>query len=119
MADSIVRNSSPTVPIANLVFVTSDYDAAVELENILHKQMNGSGFNVTYKPARLRSGTLRLLFGTAAHAWTAVPILTSSYSFTLTADVSQTSMTFVLRPGELRPRPQGRVWVLEVPFQEV
>lgn len=122
MTDSIVRNSSPTVPIANLRFVTG-YDGGHRIENVLNPQLNGEGYNVTYRPARLRSGTLRLLFASAAHAWAAVAVLKTSHTFTLTADVSELGMTFVLRPGELKPNPgSGDVsapWLVEVPFQEV
>lgn len=121
MTDTIVRNSVPTAPVADLLFV-SDYDSGLEVENLLHPTLNASGHIVVYRPARLRSGTMQLVFPTAAAAWAAVPILSGGYTYTLTADLTQLSMTFVLRPGRLRPRQgitSGRVWLLEIPFQEV
>lgn len=120
MTDTIVRNSSPTVPIANLLFVHG-YDASVGITTVLHEQLHGSGFNAVYRPARKRAGTMSLLFATAADAWAAVALLSTSYSFTLTADVPELSMTFALRPGDLRPinDPGFKAWSVEVPFQEL
>ena len=121
MADSIVRNSTPTVPIANIRFVLNDYETALKVENILHPVLNGAGHNITWKPTRNRAGTLTVLFATAAHAWAAVALLRTSYTFTLTADVPELSMTFAVRPGDLKPRNEQtfKVWLLDVPFQDV
>jgi len=121
MVDTIVRNSTPTVPIANLRFVVQGYDAALPVENIIHPILNAAGHNVTYRPTRNRAGTLGLLFATAAHAWAAIALLRTAYTFTLTADVAELSMTFVLRPGALQPRnePSFKVWIVDVPFQDV
>ena len=123
MSDSIVRNSSPTAPIADLVFV-SGYAAGLRVENILHRKLNGSGHDVVYKPVRLPAGRLTLHFATSAHAWAAIALLMTPYTFTLTADVAEVSMTFVLQPGDLTPRPAATAgdvddWTVEVPFQEV
>lgn len=120
MSDTIVRNSSPTVPIANLRFVV-EYGAALDVENIVHPILNSAGHNVTFKPTRNRAGTLGLLFATAAHAWAAIALLRTAYTFTLTADVPELSMTFVLRQGALQPRnvPSFKVWIVDVPFQDV
>lgn len=121
MTDTIVRNSTPGVLITNLLGVTGN-DGAHEIETVLNAQMNGSGYNITYRPARLRSGTLTLLFATPAHAWAAVALLKTPYSFTLTADIPQLGMTFVLRPGRLQPALADEgidAWTVEVPFQEV
>ena len=121
MVDTIVRNSSPTATIANLLAVVHSYRASRRVEHIVHPRLNDSGYNVTYKPVRLRAGRLSLLFATAAHAKAAVDLLVTGYTFTLTADVSQASMTFVVAPGDLDPQPQegSDKWVVEVPFQEV
>lgn len=120
MTDTLVRNSAPAVPIANLLFVHG-YDVGVQIENILQGQLHGSGYNVVYQPARKRSGTLNLLFASSAHAWAAIALLSTAYNFTLTADVPELSMTFALRPGDLRPRwhPGHDAWSVEVPFQEL
>lgn len=120
MTDSIVRNSSPSAQIANLLFVHG-YDVGLQIENILHEQLHGSGYNVVYRPARKRSGTISLLFASAAHGWAAIALLSTEYNFTLTADVPQLSMTFALRPGDLRPRhdPGYKAWSVDVPFQEL
>ena len=120
MTDTVIRNSIPVVPIANLIFV-SGYESGQQIENILHPQLNGTGYNITYRPARLRAGTLRLLFATPAQAAAAITVLLAPNTFTLTADVAQVSMTFVLRPGVLRPVLTEDVvpWMVEVPFQEV
>lgn len=122
MADTIVRNSSPTVNMANLLQVVADgYRAGYRVEHILHPQMNGAGHNVTYKPVKLRAGRLALLFPTATAAKTAATMLATPYTFTLTADVTAASMTFVVAPGELEPVPVEGVpeWLLMVPYQEV
>jgi hypothetical protein len=119
MTDTIIRNSVPTAPIASLLFV-AEYDSSLRVENVVRPVLNSTGHNVTYRPAQNRAGTLALLFATAAHAWAAVALLRTSYTFTLTADVPELSMTFVVRPGDLRPRQAGRkVWTVEVPFQDV
>jgi len=120
MTDSIVRNSSPTVPIAGLQFVHG-FDADVEITTLLHEQLHGTGHNAVFRPARKRSGSLPLLFPTAATAWAAIALLSTEYTFTLTADVPELSMTFVLRPGQLRPRidPGHKAWSVDVPFQEI
>jgi hypothetical protein len=122
VTDAIVRNSSPTVSMANLLAVLVDYRAGYKVENILHPQMNGSGFTVTYRPARLRSGSLRLLFPTATAAKTAATLLVTPYTFDLAADVTSASMTFVLAPGDLDIGPADEgvdQWALTVPYQEV
>jgi hypothetical protein len=122
MTDSIVRNSSPTASVANLVSVVHDYSATRRVEHVLHPVLNSSSFTVTYRPVRLRAGRLSLLFATAAHAKAAVDLLVTGYTFTLTADVTQASMTFVVAPGDLNPQPDPEgtdAWVVEVPFQEV
>ena len=121
MADTIIRNSIPAAPIASLVGVVHGYDAGQKIENILHEQLNGSGYNVTYRPARLRAGKLSLLFATPADAAAAITVLLAPNTFTLTADLTQVSMTFVLAPGTLKPVLTEDVvpWVVEVPFQEV
>lgn len=123
MTDVITRLSSPTVVIADLVTVER-YEPEHALGNILHPKMNGSGFNVTYKPARLRGGTMVLLFADAAAAHAAAALLVTSYRFTLESDEPEADMTFVVgRPGgsgSLRPRPgEGLEWLVDVPFQEV
>jgi hypothetical protein len=89
---------------------------------VLHPQLNGSGHTVTYRPSRLRAGTLGLIFASPAHAWAAIALLRTAYTFTLTADVTEASMTFVVAPGQLAPRHAEKgtpVWVVEVPVQEV
>lgn len=120
MSDTITRNSLPAVPIVGIELVTG-YDVEVEIENILHAQLHGSGYNVTYRPARKRSGTLTLGFATSAAAWAAVDLFKTPYTFTLTADVAETSMTFALRPGQLKPEPEigAEPWSVNVPFQEL
>lgn len=119
MSDTIVRNSAPTVPIAGIVLI-SGYAGPRAIENILHPQLAGSGHNITYRPTRLRAGTLKVLFANHADAWAAVNTLATPYNFTLTADVGQLSMTFALRPGALEPVPDiGTNWVLSIPFQEL
>jgi hypothetical protein len=121
VTDTITRNSSPTVPIANLLGVVHGWDAAREVEHILHPILNGDGYNVTYKPVRKRRGSMTLLFPTAADADAAVDLLVTAYSFTLNADEDVADMTFVLAPGRLDPRPQEGIdpWLVVVPFQEV
>lgn len=124
MADVITRNSSPTVELPGLVLVTV-YDATQPLGTILHAKMNGSGFNVTYKPARLSSGTLSCVFATAADAKAAADLLATPYNFALESVESEVDMTFVAQiptgSGQLRVRPGEGAdeWVVDVPFQEV
>lgn len=122
MTDTIVRNSTPSASIANLVKVVHNYSGARRVQNILHEQLHGSGHVVVHRPTRLRAGTLTLLFATSAHAAAAVTVFAATgHTFTLTADVAALSMTFVLAPGELDPQPQQGVgaWLLTVPFQEI
>lgn len=120
MTDSIIRNSSPAVPIANLLFVHK-YDAGVRAGVIFHDQLHGSGTNIVWRPTRKRSGTLILLFATSAQAWAAIELLSTEYTFTLTADVPELSMTFAIGDGELRPRTQPgfTAWTVDVPFRDV
>lgn len=120
MTDSIVRNSSPTVPIANLLFVDREYESGLRVEHVLHPKLHAAGYNVTYRPTRDRAGRLTLLFPSAADAHAAIALLRTEYTFTLTADVTEASMTFALAPGELRPRPSAaEQWTVEVPYQEL
>jgi hypothetical protein len=121
MVDTITRNSSPTVPIADLIGVVHPYDSGYAVENIAHGKLNSSGFNVTYRPTRLRSGRLTLLFETPTQAHTAIGLLGSAYTFTLSAEVAAATMTFFVTRGELKPEhnDEADVWTVTVPFQEV
>jgi len=121
MADSIRRNDTSGTPVGNLLLVTN-YDAGVQIDTVLHPQLFGSDHVVVYRPARLRRGTMTLVFATAAHAWSAVTLLRTSYSFSYTSDIPALSMVFVVRPGEIKPVQTGAEklpWTVEVPFQEV
>jgi hypothetical protein len=123
MSATITRNSGPTVPIADIVDVVV-YDAPSAVENIIHSKMNGSGFNVTFRPTRLRAGRLSILFADAAGAHDAVALLGTEYTFTLNSDEDEADMTFVVGSpsgsGSLAPRPgEGPEWIVEFPFAEV
>jgi hypothetical protein len=120
MTDTITRVTTPAT-LPGLLLVTG-YETGRRIENVLHGKLHSADYLVTYRPARLRAGSLLLLFATAADAHAAVTILSSSSAYDLTADEPTLNMRFVLAPGELRPRPAepgAEPWLLEVPFQEV
>ena len=121
MVDTITRNSSPPVEIDDLIGVVHPYDVQLVVENIRHKKLNSSGHNVTYRPTRLRSGRIRVLFPTPTAAHVAIGLLGSAYNFTLSADVPAATMTFFVTEGSLIPEhdPEADVWVVVVPFQEI
>lgn len=121
MVDTITRNSSPPVDIDGLLGVVHPYDVEYVVENIRHRKLNSSGHNVTYRPTRLRSGRIRVLFETPTDAHVAIGLLGSAYTFTLSADVPSATMSFFVTAGSLVPEhdPEADVWVVAVPFQEV
>lgn len=123
MVNTITRNSTPAAPIAGLLMVDgAGYGAETPVETVLHPQAFGSGHLVVWRPARLRRGTLALMFPTATAAHAAIAMLKTSYSFTLTAALPEASMVFVVRPGVLKPRlgvEGGDEWLVDVPYQEV
>jgi hypothetical protein len=121
MADTITRNSSPTVDVAGLLLVEG-YDVAVPSRNIVRSQMESADVTIIYRAPEARKGTLILLFGTAAAAHTAAALLVTGFTFTLTADETAATMTFAVPEGDLRPeldRETRRYWLLQVPFHEV
>lgn len=121
MVDTITRNSVPAAPVADLLLVT-ELEADVEITTVMHGQLHGSGHVITYRPARNRAGTLRLLFPSSAAAWAAVAILSTSHTYTYATTAGGLGMTFAVRPGALRPRAAGDgmpEWLLDVPFQAV
>lgn len=121
MADTITRNSSPTVDIADLLLVEG-YDVDVPSRNIVRSQMESADVTIIYRAPEARQGTLTLLFPTAAAAHAAIGVLTSAFTFTLTADETAASMTFAVTEGVLRPeldRETRRYWLVPVPFHEV
>jgi hypothetical protein len=122
--DTITRLAAPPVELAGLVLVTG-YDTAQNAANILHPKLNGAGFNVTYRPAKLRSGLLTCVFESAADAFAALVYLGTAYRFTLVSIESEVDMTFVVgsENGSAPTRPRkgdgDDEWLIEVPFQEV
>ena len=119
MTETITRNSSPTVAITMLASV--DYEAEYQPTTIIHPQLHGASYNITYLPVRDRSGTLTLLFNTSSDAWAAVALLRTAYNFTWASDVTGLSMTFVVAGGSLQPtlNDTRKVWTVDVPYQEV
>ncbi|WP_419817000.1 hypothetical protein [Glaciibacter flavus] len=103
------------------MLMSVDYSATYDPTTILHPQLHGASFNVTYLPVRDRAGKLTLLFATSADAWAAVALLRTAYNFTWTSDVTGLSMTFVVAGGDLQPilSDTRKAWTVDVPYQEV
>lgn len=99
------------------------YEPSIEVRSIVHTILGRPDPDVTFRPAGLRAGTLPLVFGSRAAAWAAVAVLRVPQVLSLAdEDVPEVNMSFVVAPGELRPRLDSAtraVWIVEVPYQEV
>lgn len=105
--------------------VVDGYEATREVRTIVHPILGRSDPDITFRPAGLRAGTLKLVFGTGAAAEAAEAVLVVPQVFALSdSSVPEVSMSFVVGPeGQATTRaldaPTRKVWVVEVPFQEV
>lgn len=96
------------------------YKARRESRNRVHDLLDGS-IGVSYIAPRPRSGTLRLLFLTAATAYAALALHAQETSFTLTStDVPSMGMRYVL-DGSLDVELNAELghWWVEIGFQEL
>lgn len=127
--------------------VVDGYDADRESGNVLHPILGSANFDVTVRPARLRSGTLRMVFASAVTLPGFVVdedgyIVESSASVTdaeadslACANAHAAGTLFTLSSSErasivMQYVPSGRVrrtlddatrdiWIVEIDFQEV
>jgi len=100
--------------------IVEGYKARRESRNKIHDLLDGS-IGVSYIAPRPRSGTLRLLFTTAATANAALTLHAQETSFTLTStDVPSMGMRYVL-DGSLDIDLNAELghWWVEVGFQEL
>lgn len=98
------------------------YDAERESGNIIHPILGSENPDVTFRPARLRTGTLELLFHDEAEAVAAVHILAIAEVCAVVSDEREAVvMTFVLagRLGHTLEDQTRDMWIVRVGYQEV
>lgn len=101
------------------------YTSIRESGNIVHRILGNPSPDVTFRPAQLRTGTLRLVFDSEAEAKAAEDAhATATTTCTLDSDDAPTvAMTYVTdgagRISRSLDDETRDAWILEVPFQEV
>lgn len=113
---------TPVVKVEPLV--VNGLSVAREARSIVHTILGSSNPDVTFRPASLRRGTLKLVMPSAASAFAAQSGLLTPRTFDLVdTDVPQANMRFVVGDDEevtVTLDPVARKsWIVEVPFREV
>lgn len=103
--------------------VVNGYTATRTAETVVHRIINRSEPDVTFRPAGLRTGSLRCVFATESEAKAAYGVLSDPQVFALADDdVPTVDMSFVVADGDIEislDPDTRRVWVVTVPFVEV
>lgn len=98
------------------------YAAARTPRTILHPILGREGDDVTFRPAALRKGTLKLVFAAEADAHAAVAVLATPQVLTLNDPDVEIAMTFVVAEEEILAELDDetrQVWIVSTPFREV
>lgn len=120
---SVITHSTGEITPA----VVNGFAATRPAPSVVHTILGRPDPDITYRPAGLRAGTLKLVFETGAEAAAAESVLGAPQVFVLSdPDVPEVYMPFVVADGdgsgEIRSTLDDEtqtVWTLEVPFQEV
>lgn len=103
--------------------IVDGWSAAREVRTIAHTILGRPDPDVTFRPAGLRAGTLRLVFAAEAAAAAASDALATPQVLTIVdADRSHLAMSFVVTGGDLSVTLDDEtrdVWIVEVPYREV
>lgn len=98
------------------------WDATQETRNVIHTIIGKAAPDVTLKTAGLRTGTLELLFLTAADAITARTMLTQALPFLIESDEAfLDNFRFVVAGAisSVLEDTTRSLWTLSIDFQEV
>ncbi|WP_309105018.1 hypothetical protein [Microbacterium sp.] len=105
--------------------VVDGWRAARPARTVVHEILGRTDPDVTFRPAGLRRGTLRLVFPAEADAAHAVQVLATPQRLTLTdPDRATLAMAFVVPSdgGDIECELDDatrNVWIVSCPFQEV
>lgn len=102
--------------------LVTGWESTRDARNILHDIIGRADFDVTLRPAGLRSGTLEMLFSSLDNALAAEALLVQAKSFTLEdTDRPTLNMTFVAS-GSITvaiDEDTRTLWTVACDFQEV
>lgn len=88
--------------------------------SIVHEILGNENSDTTLRPAKLRAGTLRLVFQTPEAAAVAEELHAQAAVFTLTSEeITSLDMSYVVADGDIALSKDPSHWVLEVPFKEI
>lgn len=102
--------------------IITGWEASQDSRNVIHTIIGRPSPDVTLKPAALRSGTLEMVFETAADAEEARQLHTDAVVFTLTStDQTTINMTYVVSGniGSVLEDVTRNLWIITVDFQEI
>lgn len=103
--------------------VVNGFEGTREARTIVHAILGRPDPDVTFRPAGLRTGTLRLVFATGAAAAAAEAALTVPQVLTLIDnEVPEVGMSFVVAEGDIVTTLDTTtrvVWIVALPFREV
>lgn len=117
MANTITDGTTVVTPQLIL-----GWEAAQETRNVIHSVIGKAAPDVTLKPAGLRTGTLELLFLTAADALTARTMLTQALPFLIESDEAFLDNFRFVVSGSISSVLEDTtrsLWTISVDFQEV
>lgn len=98
------------------------WEAAQDSRNVIHSIIGKAEPDVTLKPANLRTGTLQLLFLTAAEATSARVMLIQALPFLIESDETFLDNFHFVVSGAVSSVLEDetrKLWTLSVDFQEV
>jgi hypothetical protein len=117
MANTISNGTTTVTPLQVL-----GWESKQATRHIFHEILNKSSHDVTMRVSALRSGTLKLLFATAAQAETARAFHAAANVFTLSSDeVTQVAMTYIV-DGSITVSLDSKsltYWMVSIDYQEV
>lgn len=120
---TITFNPVPSdTPIEIAPALVIGYQTSRESGNIVHTIIGRSDPVVTLRPAKLRTGTLGMLFTTEADAWACVNAHAGTGTFTYAdSDLTGADMTYVVDGSVNIQLDEGTqtVWMVSVDYQEV
>jgi hypothetical protein len=117
MASTITQGDTTITPALVL-----GYDSSRTSGNIVHWILGRPDPDITLRPARLRNGTLKLLFRTEAAAAACLSLHSGTGVFTLAdPDVSSVGMRYAVDGSiDISLDPQTlEMWVVSVAYQEI
>lgn len=117
MATTLSNGSVTLTPLLVL-----GYKATQDSKNVIHAVLGKTSPDVTLRKANMRSGTLEILFLTAAEAEAARQLHIAEDVFTLdSSEITQINMQYVVN-GEITTALEDETrnaWVITIDYQEV